>query len=73
MAQVSCCSEGIPHLDNSFPRLLLSETKPALLSTDWSSWVDEEKDGVRWNDLADRPWEWWKHEGEEEDEDDEHS
>ena len=56
-------------------RLLLSETKPALLSTDWSSWIDEEKDGVRWNDLADRPWEWWKHEGEEEEEEgeDEHA
>ncbi len=52
-------------------RLLLSETKPALLSTDWSSWIDEEKDGVRWNDLADRPWEWWKHEGEEEEEEEE--
>jgi hypothetical protein len=44
-----------------------------LLSTDWSTWIDEEKDGVRWNDLADRPWEWWKHEGEEEDEEDEHA
>lgn len=49
-------------------RLLLNEDKPALLSTDWSTWIDEEKDGVRWNDLADRPWEWWKHEDEEEDE-----
>jgi hypothetical protein len=48
--------------------LLLSEDKPALLSTDWSTWIDEEKDGVRWNDLADRPWEWWKHEDEEESE-----
>ena len=54
-------------------RLLLSEDRPTLLSTDWSTWIDEEKDGVRWNDLADRPWEWWKHEGEEEDEEDEHA
>jgi hypothetical protein len=57
----------------SLTRLLLSDTKPALLSTDWSSWIDEEKDGVRWNDLADRPWEWWKHEGEEEEEEEEHA
>ncbi len=49
-------------------RLLQSEDKPSLLSIDWSTWIDEEKDGVRWNDLADRPWEWWKHESDEEDE-----
>lgn len=55
-------------LFSHFCRLLLSEDKPALLSTDWSTWIDEEKDGVRWNDLADRPWEWWKHEDEEESE-----
>ena len=44
-----------------------------LLSTDWSTWIDEEKDGVRWNDLADRPWEWWKHESEEEDDEEENA
>ena len=54
-------------------RLLRSEDKPLLLSTDWSTWIDEEKDGVRWNDLADRPWEWWKHESEEEEDEEENA
>ncbi len=63
-----------PPVSRCHCRLLLGEDKPALLSTDWSTWIDEEKDGVRWNDVADRPWEWWKHEEEEEEEEeDEHA
>jgi len=29
-------------------------------------WLDEDKDGVRWNSDVDRPWEWWKHDDEDE-------
>jgi hypothetical protein len=28
--------------------------------------LDEDKDGVRWNADVDRPWEWWKHDDEDE-------
>ena len=27
---------------------------------DWERWLDEKRDGVRWNELADRQWEWWR-------------
>ena len=31
------------------------------MKVDWGKWLDEDKDGVRWNADVDRPWEWWKH------------
>ena len=30
------------------------------MRVDWARWVDEARDGVRWNELADRRWEWWQ-------------
>lgn len=49
-----------------WPRLLKKKgTQQSWLTVDWSKWLDEEKDGVKWNDLADRRWQWWKDEHEE--------
>ncbi|EKX53470.1 hypothetical protein GUITHDRAFT_101171 [Guillardia theta CCMP2712] len=51
-----------------WPHLLKGGKKPKNMHVDWSKWLDEDKDGVRWNDDVDRPWEWWKHDDEEDDE-----
>ena len=40
--------------------LLRDGRRPPTMSIDWSRWVDEARDGVRWNELADRRWDWWK-------------
>ena len=39
--------------------LLRDGRRPPTMSIDWSRWVDEARDGVRWNELADRRWDWW--------------
>ena len=51
-----------------WPHLLWDGKKPKNMKIDWSQWLDEDKDGIRWNDGVDRPWEWWKHDDEDEDE-----
>ena len=51
-----------------WPHLLTGGDKPKNMKIDWSQWLDEDKDGVRWNDDVDRPWEWWKHDDEDDDE-----
>lgn len=51
-----------------WPYLLKGGKKPKNMKIDWSQWLDEDKDGVRWNDDVDRPWEWWKHDDEDDDE-----
>ena len=45
-----------------WPHLLRGGARPAQMGVDWSRWVDERRDGVRWNELADRQWEWWEKE-----------
>ena len=42
-----------------WPTLLNGGAKLPGMGVDWSRWVDERRDGVRWNEQADRPWEWW--------------
>ena len=46
-----------------WPHLLLGAERPKTMKVDWAKWLDEEKDGTRWNSDVDRPWEWWKHDG----------
>ena len=41
-------------------RLFQGTERHPRVSIDWSRWVDEREDGVRWNPLSDRQWEWWK-------------
>lgn len=55
--------------ESYWPHLLKDGRKPKNMKIDWSQWLDEDKDGVRWNDDVDRPWEWWKHDDEDDDED----
>lgn len=52
--------------------LLKDNERPSYMHVDWSRWLDEDKDGVRWNEQIDRAWEWWKHDdAEDEDEENE--
>ena len=51
--------------------LLRDGRKPRTMRIDWARWMDEARDGVRWNELADRRWEWWEPEKETTDDDDE--
>jgi len=50
--------------------LLRDGRRPPNMRIDWARWVDEARDGVRWNELADRRWEWWKPEKRTVDDDD---
>ena len=47
------------HAGTYWPHLLQGGAKLPGMGVDWSRWVDERRDGVRWNEQADRPWEWW--------------
>lgn len=44
--------------------LLRDGQRPPKMRIDWARWLDEARDGVRWNELADRRWDWWKPEKE---------
>ena len=44
--------------------LLRDGRRPPSMRIDWARWLDEARDGVRWNELADRRWDWWKPEKE---------
>jgi hypothetical protein len=43
-----------------WPSLLEGGARLPQMGVDWSRWVDERTDGVKWNERADRPWEWWQ-------------
>lgn len=51
--------------------LLRDGQRPPKMRIDWARWLDEARDGVRWNELADRRWDWWKPEKETAVDDDE--
>ena len=55
-----------------WPRLLKGRGKLWNMKKDWDMFVEERREGVKWNDEADRPWEWWNSElGKDPEEDDE--
>ena len=58
-----------------WPRLLKGREKLWNMKRDWDLFVEERREDVKWNDEADRPWEWWNSElgkdPEDEDEDNE--
>ncbi|KAJ1491786.1 hypothetical protein T484DRAFT_1932681 [Baffinella frigidus] len=37
-----------------WPHLLKGNARPRNMHVDWSKWLDEDKDGVRWNEQVDR-------------------